>query len=112
MRDREKEKVIDVDGLGRKLINKVGIKVLGNVIDDKFGKVFWEDDIICWVCGIDEDYDSIFFCDGCDVEYYIYCLVFFLEKVFKGNWFCLFCVVVEEGFLEVFFFGEVELVVL
>lgn len=54
-------------------------------------KVLWEEGV-CKVCGIDKDDDSVFLCDICDVEYYIYCLNFFFVRILEGNWYCSSCV--------------------
>lgn len=112
---KEKEKAIVHDGdpkvdvVGKKMSTNAGNE---KTADSKLTKAPWEDESTCRVCGIDEDYDSILLCDGCDAEYHIYCLVPPLEKVPEGNWFCPSCVAVEEGFPEAPCPGDSEIAAL
>ena len=45
----------------------------------------------CNVCGVDDNYDAILLCDGCDSEFHMHCLTPPLARIPKGDWFCVYC---------------------
>ncbi|CAM6010122.1 unnamed protein product [Sphagnum balticum] len=100
-KDKSRNSYGDADHMDRKFLEKDAGS--GVEIPEKPGKLLkapWEDDDTCRVCGVDEDYERIMLCDGCEAEYHTYCLDPPLQKVPEGNWFCPSCVSVKRGFPE------------
>ncbi len=100
-KDKSRNSYGDADHMDRKFLEKDAGN--GVEIPEKPGKLLkapWEDDDTCRVCGVDEDYERIMLCDGCEAEYHTYCLDPPLQKVPEGNWFCPSCVSVKRGFPE------------
>ncbi|CAK9233337.1 unnamed protein product [Sphagnum troendelagicum] len=100
-KDKSRNSYGDADHMDKKFLEKDAGN--GVEIPEKPGKLLkapWEDDDTCRVCGVDEDYERIMLCDGCEAEYHTYCLDPPLQKVPEGNWFCPSCVSVKRGFPE------------
>lgn len=88
-------------------LEKLGLSVKGfqnELSPDKGGtsellKAPWDEES-CRICGVDDDYDNVLLCDGCEAEYHTYCLKPPLTKVPEGKWFCPHCLALEKSFPE------------
>ncbi|KAG0261437.1 hypothetical protein BGZ95_004230 [Linnemannia exigua] len=53
---------------------------------------------VCEICHTDRDLDKMLICDGCELEYHMYCLIPPLNNIPKTDWYCAKCLVAGDEF--------------
>ncbi|GIX65570.1 PHD-finger domain-containing protein [Babesia caballi] len=68
---------------------KISPKTLSAETDESLGG--------CEVCGVDNEWDQLLLCDGCNLGFHLYCLDPPLVCIPRGDWYCKTCVEVRNS---------------